>query len=284
MSLGISEVKRVQTLLNKDGFNLTVDGLFGNATRTAVKSFQKRYGLIVDGFVGRNTNIKLDAIEKRKFTRHEYDHQTSYFVFKKSDIEKIDICNSIGKTETVKLMYNRKRPASASNGGLFDMTTGGTCHYFFDEGKRQGYNAYAPFAFCIFNDGTMGFRNVEKDPPNLKDAIGFSPSLVIDGKKNMNTKNLSSSFITGNAPRHAFMETKDHYIEVFVKGRTVLHRGASLYQLADICLNIGKRYDGCLNAGAVDGGNSINMVIEVTDVISNYNRPVDNAILIYTRG
>ncbi|HSN66766.1 MAG TPA: peptidoglycan-binding protein [Fusibacter sp.] len=284
MSLSINEVKRVQTLLNKDGFNLTVDGLFGNATRTAVKAFQRRYGLIVDGFVGRNTNIKLDAIERRKFTRYEYDHQTSYFVFKKSDIEKIDICNSIGKTETVKLMYNRKRPASASNGGLFDMSTGSTCHYFFDEGKRQGYNAYAPFAFCIFNDGTMGFRNVEKDPPNLKDAIGFSPSLVIDGKKNMNTKNLSSSFLWGNAPRHAFMETKDHYIEVFVKGRTVFHKGASLYQLADICLNIGKRYDGCLNGGALDGGNSINMVLEGSDVISNYSRPVDNSIMIYTRG
>lgn len=279
-----NEVLWLQKQLIKDGFNIKADCSFGNATRTALKSFQRRYNLSVNGIVDKQTKLKLETIERRKFTRHEYDNQTSYFVFKKSDIEKIDICNSIGKTETVKLMYNRKRPASASNGGLFDMTTGSTCHYFFDEGKRQGYNAYAPLAFCIFNDGTMGFRNVEKDLPNLKDAIGFSPSLVIDGKKNMNTKNLSSSFIKGNAPRHAFMETKDYYIEVFVKGRTVLHKGASLYQLADICLNIGKRYDGCMNAGALDGGNSINMVIEGIDVISNYNRPVDNAILIYTMG
>lgn len=279
-----SDVKRLQTLLNKDGFKLKIDGDFGNLTKAALKTFQKRYGLIVDGVVGSQTNVKLDTIERRKFTRVEYDHQTSYFVFDKSDIEKIDVVNSIGKTETCLSMSRRTKPATLSNGGLFDMASGGTCHYFFDEGKRQGYNAYAPFAFCIFNDGTMGFRNVAKDPPNLKDAIGFSPSLVIDGKKNMNTKNLTSSFIRGNAPRHAFMETKDKYIEVFVKGRTVYHKGASLYQLADICMNIGKWYGGCLNAGALDGGNSINMVIEGKDVISGYNRAVDNAIAIYTRG
>ncbi len=35
------------------------DGIFGADTETAVKSFQKRHGLTVDGIVGRNTWAKL---------------------------------------------------------------------------------------------------------------------------------------------------------------------------------------------------------------------------------
>lgn len=282
----MTDVRYIQTALKKDGFNITVDGSLGPATRTAIKSFQKRYNLTVDGLVGNQTKSKLDDVISRKFTRYEYDRQTTYFMFDKRDIEKIDIINSAGKVEIAKSMFNRVKPDTLSNGGLFDMATGSTGHYFFDEGKRQGYNAYSPFAFCIFNDGTMGFRDVTKDPANLKDAIGFSPSLVINGKPNMNIKNLSTSFIKGNAPRHAFMETDKHYIEIFVRGREPLKGfyGVSLYTLSNICLQIGSKFGGCLNAGALDGGGSINMIIEGTDVISNYSRPLDNSIAIYTRG
>ena len=281
-----NDILWLQKALNKDGFNLVEDKSFGNGTRTALKSFQTRYNLKADGIVNEATKLKLLAVSRRKFNRVEYDRQTTYFVFAKEDIEKIDIVNSKSKVETAYSMFSRTKPTSLSNGGLFDMATGSTAHYFFDEGKRQGYNAYSPFAFCIFNDGSMGFRDVSKDPTNLKDAIGFSPSLVIDGKKNMNTKNLSSSFITGNAPRHAFMETDKYYIEVFTRGRNALkgHYGVSLYKLADICITIGNKYGGCKNAGALDGGGSINMIIEGRDVISGYSRPIDNGIAIYTRG
>ena len=36
-------VKWVQDMLNHNGYNLTVDGAFGNNTLSAVKSFQSRY-------------------------------------------------------------------------------------------------------------------------------------------------------------------------------------------------------------------------------------------------
>ena len=48
-------VKLLQELLNKHGFNLTVDGDFGNKTEEAVKQFQKRLNLTVDGIVGSKT-------------------------------------------------------------------------------------------------------------------------------------------------------------------------------------------------------------------------------------
>ncbi len=49
------EVKELQTQLNKNGYNLSVDGKFGPETQKAVKAYQKAKGLSVDGVVGSNT-------------------------------------------------------------------------------------------------------------------------------------------------------------------------------------------------------------------------------------
>lgn len=49
------EVKTLQTELNKRGYKLDVDGKFGPKTQAAVKDYQKKNNLAVDGIVGRNT-------------------------------------------------------------------------------------------------------------------------------------------------------------------------------------------------------------------------------------
>lgn len=56
------EVKLMQSILAKDGSNLEVDGIFGIGTMSAVKSFQKRHNLVVDGIVGPKTWAELDKI------------------------------------------------------------------------------------------------------------------------------------------------------------------------------------------------------------------------------
>ncbi|MGI5509130.1 peptidoglycan-binding domain-containing protein [Streptomyces sp. CA-106131] len=48
-------VQAVQSQLNAHGASLTVDGSFGPATDSAVRSFQSAHGLTVDGIVGSNT-------------------------------------------------------------------------------------------------------------------------------------------------------------------------------------------------------------------------------------
>ena len=55
------DVKELQTLLDKHGFPCgEIDGVFGPATDTAVRLFQKANGLTVDGKVGEKTWAALD--------------------------------------------------------------------------------------------------------------------------------------------------------------------------------------------------------------------------------
>ena len=57
-----TEVKWLQWYLNKFGYNLSVDGIFGKKTLTAVKDFQKSHGLVIDGLVGKLTKAELKKI------------------------------------------------------------------------------------------------------------------------------------------------------------------------------------------------------------------------------
>lgn len=50
-----SDVKKLQELLNQNDYNLDVDGSFGPKTQAAVKDYQNKNGLKVDGIVGTNT-------------------------------------------------------------------------------------------------------------------------------------------------------------------------------------------------------------------------------------
>lgn len=58
-----SDVREMQTLLSKDGYDLVLDGIFGSKTLAAVKAFQKKHNLVVDGIVGPKTWAELDKIK-----------------------------------------------------------------------------------------------------------------------------------------------------------------------------------------------------------------------------
>ena len=50
-----SDVTELQKLLNQNGYTLDTDGIFGSNTQAAVKDYQQKNGLTVDGIVGNNT-------------------------------------------------------------------------------------------------------------------------------------------------------------------------------------------------------------------------------------
>jgi peptidoglycan hydrolase-like protein with peptidoglycan-binding domain len=54
-----SDVRAAQVLLNKYGYKLAVDGVFGDATWNAAVAFQRSHGLTQDGIVGPNTWLAL---------------------------------------------------------------------------------------------------------------------------------------------------------------------------------------------------------------------------------
>ena len=70
-----SDVKELQQLLNKHGFNLAVDGIIGNDTINAIKSIQSKKGLKVDGIAGADTIKALKgstSVSKIDWTKFEY--------------------------------------------------------------------------------------------------------------------------------------------------------------------------------------------------------------------
>ena len=50
-----SAVSKLQTILNQHGYGLAVDGIFGEKTRAAVRDYQNRYNLKLDGIAGPET-------------------------------------------------------------------------------------------------------------------------------------------------------------------------------------------------------------------------------------
>jgi lipoprotein-anchoring transpeptidase ErfK/SrfK len=54
------DVIHIQERLNEFGYNLTVDGAFGNQTYNAVRDFQTRLSLTIDGVVGEETLARLN--------------------------------------------------------------------------------------------------------------------------------------------------------------------------------------------------------------------------------
>ena len=55
------DVEHLQALLERNGYPVDIDGIFGSKTQNAVRAYQKRQGLKIDGIVGPNTWTALEA-------------------------------------------------------------------------------------------------------------------------------------------------------------------------------------------------------------------------------
>lgn len=93
-------VTKLQQLLNAKGINITVDGVFGSATRAAVVQFQQQSGLAVDGIVGPKTwqALRLDSNALIQLTNAasyyeptNYPHQKEAFEWLQSQISRSNL-------------------------------------------------------------------------------------------------------------------------------------------------------------------------------------------------
>jgi hypothetical protein len=101
-------VRAIQELLNKNGAELTVDGLFGAKTNEAVRIFQMKSGLLADGIVGEKTIAALRGIE---YVKEVYKHPVRGKVLANHEV--LDIVGRALKCVGAPIKYHLEYP----NGG-----------------------------------------------------------------------------------------------------------------------------------------------------------------------
>lgn len=73
-----AEVKTLQEALNKKGYKLVADGIFGQGTLTAVKQFQSKNNLYPDGLVGDKTWAALGYSNAQSTSTKQVDPSVVY--------------------------------------------------------------------------------------------------------------------------------------------------------------------------------------------------------------
>lgn len=148
-----SQNKQVQQKLKDLGYyNGAIDGIFGSQTILAVKNFQRDYGLIVDGIVGKNTLNKLGL-------------STSSGKYSSSDIYLLAKCVHaeargepyVGQVAVAAVILNRVKDPNFPN------TISGV--------------VYQPWAFTAVNDGQINLEPNQSAYNAATDAMnGWDPT------------------------------------------------------------------------------------------------------------
>lgn len=272
-----SDVKALQIILNKDGHGLIDDGIFGTGTKKAVIAFQKKHKLLADGLVGPATQNALKTLLHRKYSITWYKKYIQVFRFLKSDVEELELVNSITPFETVPRMMNRleRKPTLLFNGGLFDTKTGTSLSRFKDDGKLIAGGYYSKYGLYIGKNGSIKFGI---DDASSDEFLGFSPSIIVNKEILIDRTNLSPSFVDSRHPRTAFAESETEYFIIMVHGRRswLSHIGMTIKELATFCLVELK----AINAGNFDGGGSCMIVDELGNILNTHLevRGVDNCV------
>ena len=188
------DVKDLQQKLKQLGYVVAVDGIFGPGTKQSVIAFQQANGLAADGIVGALTKARLSIAKPVPYQVLQYNKFIRIIKMRKSSVKKADVVDSIGAKETVKSMFARVKPTIMINGGMFGMKNGVSLSKFFDAGKKITDGIYSNFAFVVDKAGKPGFKYVLPGGLVENDALGASPSLIIDGKKIIDKKGLEKDF------------------------------------------------------------------------------------------
>ena len=130
-----------------------------------------------------------------------------------------------------------------------------------------------------YKDNSFKFDNY-KYTKDLVDILGGSPSLIINGAINIDTKGFEKSkgIINYRHPRSAIGESKEYFYLVAVDGRKN-GKGMTIKELANFMKGLG-----CINAINFDGGGSTSLMQGLM-VLNNplENRVVNNMVGVYLK-
>jgi N-acetylmuramoyl-L-alanine amidase len=273
------DVKDLQQKLKNLGYVMATDGIFGPGTKKCVIEFQKLNGLSSDGIVGAMTRARLAIAKPIPYQVLQYNKYIRIIKIRKTSILKCDVVDSVGAKETVKSMFARVKPTIMINGGLYGMSNGVSLSKFFNSGKKITDGVFSDFSFVVDKNGKPSFKYVRPGEPVENDALGASPSLIINGIKVIDKKGLEKdfSFIGSMHPRMAIGEDDEYIYIICVQGRKLLlgYIGMTINALA--VLGIKLKLKNFMN---VDGGGSSIAIGPDGKPLNDplENRAVDNGI------
>ena len=98
---GVSQVQKYLSLL---GYDLVVDGHYGDKTLRSLKAFQKKYNLTIDGLVGPSTLAALKAAQKRTSKEEKGDGRDKDY-----KCLEVDISNRLPDAQYVKQVFSKDK-------------------------------------------------------------------------------------------------------------------------------------------------------------------------------
>lgn len=90
-------VMQLQDMLSKLGSTLKIDGIFGSGTRSAVRAFQNKNGLVVDGIVGPKTWGKLLELTAGMSTECKEDTDEALYYITIHNLNEKELNELLGK-------------------------------------------------------------------------------------------------------------------------------------------------------------------------------------------
>lgn len=173
-----NDVKKLQEKLNTAGYKLDVDGQFGSKTQAAVKDYQQKNGLTVDGIVGANTwgsltggtpaNKDSQSISKKTTKPAANSSNNQRPTYKKSD--------ALTAAEKQLAEFEAQKPAEFSSqyteklDALVDKILGGE-PFSYDVSEDALYNLYKE---QYVNQGKMAMADTAAQAAALTGGFGSS--------------------------------------------------------------------------------------------------------------
>lgn len=155
-ALTTSQIRTMQTKLKRWGYYKgAVDGIFGSKTKAAVKSFQKKNGLVVDGIVGKKTLAALGM--STKTTSSSSTSNSDLYLLAKCVHAEARGESYVGQVAVAAVILNRVK----SN--QFPNTIAGVI--------------YQPYAFTAVQDGQINLEPNQTAYSAARDALnGWDPT------------------------------------------------------------------------------------------------------------